>query len=502
MHAYTIAVTLAMAGSSMAAILQNPPSTSTTTTTVDEIRPYGPTCAGIGPEGHGGPTCAGVGPDAHTPSPPAEKNEEEEDDKFVPYTPEDLQDIQDVGSHLDVDHDGDFDHVDMATLRASMNEDYEEPELDEPEHDEPEPEEPEHVKPALPEHVRPPTVRVATRACPECPKCEHDEPEDDEPELDELEVEEPEHDEPELVEPELPKHVEPPTVRVATKACPVCPKCTKCPDPSEHNPNWNQMALLNDTRKNINGFKMFAVLKAPPSEDFPPRFAVHVREHDERKDIWNVKIFPEVMGEITENMEAAGMNLTKMKKKATPSQKAFLDELMAFNSYQPRWNLADNRLETRSNTSAPVNDTLYFRLFEDQPDSKDTSQFHGPVYRSMLTTNSNKNKYNKENNAKLIGKKSWQLKRDGEAPWHYTLINKDMPGNFFWCLDQRKMSAMEEKIKSLESSQQEDGSDALEALQALGDHKGAELMFMNSTSTAVQLDKGKTNCRAVTLKVR
>jgi hypothetical protein len=451
MHAYTIAVTLAMAGSSMAAVLQNPPSTSTITTTVDEIRPYGPTCAGIGPDGHGGPTCAGVGPDAHTPSPPAAQKEEEED-SFVPYTGEDIDDMGEIGYHLDSDHDGDFDHHDMENLRNMSNE------LEEPEHDEPEPKEPEHVKPALPKLFEPPTVRVATKASPACPKCNK--------------------------------------CNKCSK-CTECPKCPKCPDPGEHNPNWNRMVLLNDTRKNVNGFKLFAELKAPPSEAFPPRFAVHVREHQDRKDIWNVKMFPEVEDEMNEEIQ-------KLKETATPQQKAVLDELKSFNSYQPRWNLADNRLETRSNNSAPVNDALYFRLFEDQRDSKDTSQYHGSAYRSMLTTNSNKGSYNKEHNAKLIGKKSWQLKRDSDAPWHYTLINKDMPGNFFWCLDHGKMSAVEEKVKNMmESSEQEDvESGVVEVLQALGDHEGAELMYMTSNETAVQLTTGKINCRAVTLKVR
>jgi hypothetical protein len=447
MHAYTIAVTMAMAGSSMAAVLQSPPATSTTTVIMDEIRPYGPTCAGVGPGGHDGPICAGVGPAAPTP-PAAEKKE---DDKFVPFTPEDAGDLKGIVGIFDADHDGDFDHQDLQRIKE-MDRESEEPELDEPE-------------------------------------------------LEELELEEPELEEPEHVKPELPKHIAPPVVHVASKTCPECPKCSKCPDPSEHNPKWDQLALLNDTRKNINGFKLFAELNTPPSAEFPPRFAVHVVEHDQRKDIWNVKMFPEVMAGMIEVSEQIGMNLTKLKKTATPQQKAFLDEMEAFNSYQPRWNLADNRLETRSNTSAPVNDTLYFRLFETEPDAKDTSQYRGPVYRSVLTTNSNKNKYQAEGNAKLIGKKSWQLKRDNDAPWHYTLLNKDMQGNFFWCIPQGKMSAMEAKLKDVGSSEQQDGRDVIQALEVLGDHQGAELKFMNSTEAAVPLDSGNTTCRAVTLKV-
>ena len=383
--------------------------------------------------------------------------DEEEEESL---TPKELKEqFKGVNEQLDINGDGRFDEEDLDILRKwYINPQHAEPEPetedDEPEHFEPEDDEPEDVEPPTMHTTRP------------------------------------------IVQTAPPTHVASPIVRVA----PTTTACATCPHPKVHNPNWDKLALLNDTRKNINGFKLFAELTAPPSEAFPLRFAVHVREHEDRKDIWNVKMFPEVEDEMDKEIQS----LAKLKENATSQQKAVLDELKSFNSYQPRWNLADNRLETRSNNSAPVNDALYFRLFEDQRDSKDTSQYHGSAYRSMLTTNSNKGSYNKEHNAKLIGKKSWQLKRDSDAPWHYTLINEDMPGNFFWCLDQGKMSAVEEKVKNMmESSEEEDvESGMVEVLQALGDHEGAELMYMTSNETAVQLTTGKINCRAVTLKVR
>lgn len=354
--------------------------------------------------------------------------------------------------------------------------------------------------------------------------------------LDELEDLEPEDVEPDDVEPPT-VHTAPPIRLVSTigraapptvhtappvrlaspivHATPPTKACPTCPHPSVHNPNWNKLELLNDTRKNINGFKLFAKLDAPPSE-FPSRFAVHVREHEGRKDIWNAKLFPAVVDEAIREMEAeSGMSYTQMKNEAPPEGKAFFASIEAFNSHQPRWNLADNRLETRSNDSAPVNDTLYFRLFENK-DVKDTSNIVGPVYRSVLTTNPNKNKYDKERKAKLVGKKSWQLKRDPVAPWDYTLLNKDIDGNFFWCVEQGKMAALKAKamdraaeVEAIEADAR-NGQFDLQAAQALiseahqilGDHEGTELRFMNSKEKTVRLNKGETTCMAVTLKVR
>jgi hypothetical protein len=466
MHAYTIAVTLALAGSSMAAVLQSSPSTSTTTTTTDELRTYGPTCAGF--PGDDGPTCAGVGPGAPcaTCGVPIDLGSLSEAD---------IREFEDsltgkerefIMKGLDVNKNGHLDKEDMAFMKAMLDDS----DVDESEDDEPEDDESDHVEPPT-VHTAPP-VRLAS-----------------------------------------------PIVRVPVASkpdVPASPTCPSCPHPSVHNPNWNKLELLNDTRKNINGFKLFATLDASAQSDFPARFAVHVREHEGRKDIWNAKLFPEVVYQVIEGLASeAGMNSTEFRNQASPSSKAFLKTMDAFNSHQPRWNLADNRLETRSNDSAPVNDTLYFRLYQNK-EVKDTSNIIGPIYRSMLTTNANKNKYGKEHNAKLVGKKSWQLKRDAKAPWYYTLLNKDIEGGFFWCIEQGKMEALEAKAKSMTAkmdaieSRAQNGQYDLEALQALlgeahqalGDHEGTDLRFMSSNEKEVQLNKGATTCMAVTLKVR
>jgi hypothetical protein len=472
MHAYTIAFTLAMAGSSMAAVLQNPPSTSTTTTTTDELRTYGPTCARF--HGDDGPTCAGVGPGAHT----AAVSQESKDS---------LTEERDFIKEFDINENGHIDDEDMALLEAAAGliEELEKSEKSEKSGlGDDEDDGSDHVEPST-VHTAPPTVHTA----------------------------------PTTVQTAPPVRLAPPVVRVPVASkpdVPASPTCPSCPHPSVHNPNWNKLEFLNDTRKNINGFKLFATLDASPQADFPPHFAVHVREHEERKDIWNAKLFPEVVDQAVEGMAAkAGLNATEFRNQASPSQKAFLKAMDSFNSHQPRWNLADNRLETKSNDSAPVNDTLYFRLYQNK-EAKDTTNIIGPIYRSMLTTNANKNKYGKEHNAKLVGKKSWQLKRDAKAPWNYRLLNKDIEGGFFWCIEQGKMEALEAKAKSMTAkidaieSRAQNGQYDLQALQevlgeahqALGDHEGTELRFMNSNEKEVQLNKGATTCMAVTLKVR
>ena len=291
-------------------------------------------------------------------------------------------------------------------------------------------------------------------------------------------------------------------LKSATPSCPECPEpecpdCPDCPHPSEHNPQWEKHAVLNDTRKHHNGFKLFAELHAPPS-DFPARFAVHARQYEGRKDIWNIKLFPSVMEDALQEM---GVNYTDVLKVAPPSAKAQMEEMRAFNAHQPRWNLANNRLETRSNDSAPVNDTLYLRLFEDK-DVKDTSQSHGKVYRTMLTTNPTKKKYNKEHNAKLIANKSWQLVRDADPSLEYFVRNKDTKGGFFWCVDQGRMAVMEIVSKKVGSGEEMELPEFIAALQTMGDHNGAELKYMDSNQSKVQLSKSGATCLAVDLKVR
>lgn len=272
--------------------------------------------------------------------------------------------------------------------------------------------------------------------------------------------------------------------------------------PSEYVPNWNKHAILNDTRKHHTGFKLFAELRDSSPSDLPKRFAVHARQHEDRKDIWNVKLFPS-MDQGMKGLKAAGLNFDDLLKMAPPSGKSFLQEMKAFNSHQPRWNIADNRLKTLKNNSEPINDDLYFRLFEDKV-TKDTSDFHGHVFRSMLTTNSNKDKYQKEKNAKLIGKKSWQLVREPHPSFDYTLKNKDTKGGFYWCLDSKALASMEAISRSKPStgSMQSDNVDIVESIKALGDITGGELKYMDSTETAVTFNKGATTCRALTLMVR
>jgi hypothetical protein len=467
MHAYTIAVTLAMAGSSMAAVLQSPPPpagppspsplppSSTTTVYNTETRPYGATCARS--SGDHGPTCAGVGPDA--PTPPAREKEEEnadrEDrvwyDRFdnrhppLPLYEEDEESLapkelkeqfKGINEQLDINGDGRFDEEDLDILRKWYINPHAEPEPETEDH------EPEHFEPEddEPEDVEPPTVHTAT-----------------------------------------PTRVASPIVRVA----PTTKACADCPHPKIHNPNWDKLALLNDTRKNIKGFKLFAEF----GDELPLRMAVHVKEHQDRKDIWNIKM---IAADVSPKEDEAFV----------PRQ-----DLASMNTNQPRWDLADNRLQTRANDSTPVDDTLYFRLY-DAKVKKDTAEHKGKILRSVLTTNSNKNKYKKEG-TNMLAKKSWQLKRDDKEPYHYTLLNKDTKGGFFWCMtDAKAMAIFEKAISSMASVTKEEPqlSDFPELVKLIGDNNGAELIYADAQTHdgdfAFTRGDITEHCTPITLKVR
>jgi hypothetical protein len=446
MHAYTIAVTLAMAGSSMAAVLQSPPPpasplppSSTTTVYNTETRPYGATCARS--SGDHGPTCAGVGPDA--PTPPAHEEEE------VTFTPKELEMLKEYG----MDEDGDLDEEDLSHMTEVIKEELKRLEFE----DEPVDPEPEDVEP---EDVEPPTVHTARPMPP------------------------PIQIAPPIVHTAHPIRVESPIVRAA----PTTTACATCPHPEVHNPNWDKLALLNDTRKNIKGFKLFAEF----GDELPLRMAVHVKEHQDRKDIWNIK------------MIAANVSSTPKEDDAfVPRQ-----DLASMNTNQPRWDLADNRLQTRANDSTPVDDTLYFRLY-DAKVKKDTAEHKGKILRSVLTTNSNKNKYKKEGNTKMLAKKSWQLKRDEKEPYHYTLLNKDTKGGFFWCMtDAKAMAIFEKAISSMASVTKEEPqlSDFPDLVKLIGDNNGAELIYADAQTHdgdfAFTRGDLTEHCTPITLKVR
>lgn len=407
MHTHTIAVTLAMAGSSLAAALQSPPSMSYTTVTTDEIRAYGP-------------TCAGVGPDAYTPAASEEPKESEESEELAPE--EHL-----AFKMLDLNGDGEIHDHELDEWTQHLDDELSEGEL---------------------AQFDPPTIVIA-------PPTLHD----DKPT----------------------GHVGHQTVRIA-------PLTVRKTDPSMHNPDWKKHALLNDTRKQVNGFKLFAEFGKGAH---PLRYALHVREHENRKDIWNVKMVPAF------KLIPSGPGAEE----PTAAQ-----DSSSLNTHQPRWNLADNRLETRSNESAPVNDTLYFRLY-DAKVKKDTTELKGPVLRSVLTTNPNKHKYGKEGNVKMLAKKSWQLQRDTEEPHHYKLQNKDVKGNFFWCLhDATKMAALKRTVAAANEDQNMAMSNIADYAKLVGDHNDSELVYADSldhSSGLLKFNKGgaEEHCLEVTLKV-
>ena len=158
-----------------------------------------------------------------------------------------------------------------------------------------------------------------------------------------------------------------------------------CTPPKDIDRHWNEDRVLNDTTKHHGHFKLWAHFKMPEGEPEDIRLAVHLKMHEERKDIWDMVLGPE----------------------DNPPE----------NVFQPRWNLIKNGLETDG--SAPINDKLYLRLFPSElhgdtrgwitnPEEGKKSHckdFKGPVvYGSMLTTNKSKRTYHKENDAKLIAK--------------------------------------------------------------------------------------------------
>lgn len=162
----------------------------------------------------------------------------------------------------------------------------------------------------------------------------------------------------------------------------------KCPPPKDIDRHWDEDRILNDTTKHHGHFKLFAYAKnftGGPGEEDESHLAVHVKMHPGRKDIWDL-----VLGD---------------------------DDKPEENIFQPKWNLKKNSLETDGST--PINDKLFLRLFPKElpGDSRDWitnpnegKQSHrkdhkGPVvYGPVLTTNNNKRKYHKEDNAKLVAK--------------------------------------------------------------------------------------------------
>jgi len=191
-----------------------------------------------------------------------------------------------------------------------------------------------------------------------------------------------------------------------TSACTVCPK--------DYDRNWHSDSVLNDTRKHHTGFRLFANAKGVPV-DFP----LHVLSHkDSREDMWQLKFGNPI--NFTANSD----------------------------SDQPKWNLHDNSLQTDG--SAPVNKTLYFRLYNGNY-PKDTENWIGPVFRTIATTIKNKKNYKKEN-ADLIARKGWSLERDNDDPLSYVLKGSHPAGNFFAC---RGLDADEKDVQPLETDSDE-----------------------------------------------
>lgn len=176
-----------------------------------------------------------------------------------------------------------------------------------------------------------------------------------------------------------------------TSACTVCPK--------DFDRNWNSDSVLNDTRKHHSSFKLFAYLKGQ-DEHGVPGLPVHLVSHKEsRKDMWKLKI-------------GSSLNGTDDKD-------------------QPKWNLHDNALQTDG--SAPINDTLYFRLYDGKY-PKDTEYWTGPVYHAIATRNQNQKTYKKERNAKLTASEGWSLVRENDDPLSYVLKGSKPEGSFFSCI--------------------------------------------------------------------
>ncbi|KAM0718485.1 hypothetical protein Q7P37_005555 [Cladosporium fusiforme] len=130
-----------------------------------------------------------------------------------------------------------------------------------------------------------------------------------------------------------------------------------CPHPKEIDRHWEEESTLNDTTKHHSNFTLFAAPTNPKYSNV--RFPVHLKEHPQRKDIWTVNLT---------------MHLPQAK---------FAEE------QQPKWNLKQGGLQT--DASAPINDTLYFRLFETswKRDTRGWAAKKGAML-PVLTTNPNK----------------------------------------------------------------------------------------------------------------
>lgn len=148
------------------------------------------------------------------------------------------------------------------------------------------------------------------------------------------------------------------------------PSC-HLPKPHEVDRHWDDERILNDTTKHHRNFQLFAVPKGAEKDNV--RFPIHLKEHASRKDIWTLNTTIHIP-----QSDLAG-------------------------AQQPRWNLKQGGLQT--DNSAPINDTLYFRLFESgwKRDTRAWAAKKG-AYLPVLTTNPNKKTYHREHNAKLVGR--------------------------------------------------------------------------------------------------
>jgi hypothetical protein len=221
--------------------------------------------------------------------------------------------------------------------------------------------------------------------------------------------------------------------------------------------------VLNDTRKHHSSFKLFAYPENKLSFDIPG-FPVHVLSHkDSRDNMWQLKF-------------------------GNPIDSSDNDH-----TYQPKWNLHDNSLQTDG--SVPVNKTLYFRLYDGKY-PKDTENWTGPVFHPIATTMKNKKEYKNERNAKLIAKKGWSLVREDEDPFAYTLKGSDPKGNFFACADESVRQAMVPDFIG-----DEDPNNAWAAFLTI-----AELVYTEATPRKPFLTNGnslldKKGCFPVIIKV-
>jgi hypothetical protein len=253
-----------------------------------------------------------------------------------------------------------------------------------------------------------------------------------------------------------------------TAASPSCTFCSNHPHPKDTDRNWGPDTVLKDTTKHHRSFKLFAYPKEADNE-LVTRSPLHLVVHESasKDDLWALHL-----GSLPDD---------------------------APTTIQPSWNLHDGSLQTDG--SAPINDTLYFRLF-DSKYPKDTEFWTGSVFRDVSTKHQNQKRFKNEKGAKLEAKEGWSLVRDGDNAKAYLLKGSKPAGDFFACYEVEDIENFPDAMLETEQNPKDILKDFLTNIGSSHLVYSAEEHLKEGFALSTKTPGVKKGCMPLTIKVR